>query len=40
MREQVQLYVRNPAGNFERMIRTRKDCRVPVHMDDSGQKDP
>jgi enoyl-CoA hydratase len=36
----AQLYVRNLTGNFEEMIRARKDGRTPVYLDDSRQKDP
>ena len=35
----AQLYVRNLTGNFEEMIRARKDRRTPVYLDDSRQKD-
>jgi enoyl-CoA hydratase len=35
----AQLYVRNLTGNFEEMIRARKDHRTPVYLDDSRQKD-
>jgi len=35
----AQLYVRNLTGNFEEMIRARKDHRAPVYRDDPGQKD-
>ena len=33
-----QLYVRNLTGNFEEMIRARKEGRRPVYLDDAGQK--
>lgn len=33
-----QLYVRNLTGNFEEMIRARKDGRPPVYLDDPAQK--
>jgi hypothetical protein len=36
----AQLYVRNLTGNFEEMIRARKDGRTPVYLDDTRQKDP
>ena len=36
----AQLYVRNLTGNFEEMIRARKDHRTPVYLDDAKQKDP
>jgi enoyl-CoA hydratase len=35
----AQLYVRNLTGNFEEMIRARKDGRPPVYLDDIRQKD-
>jgi enoyl-CoA hydratase len=35
----AQLYVRNLTGNFEEMIRARKDHRAPVYLDDPRQKD-
>jgi enoyl-CoA hydratase len=35
----AQLYVRNLTGNFEEMIRARKDRRLPVYLDDTAQKD-
>jgi len=34
----AQLYVRNLTGNFEEMIRARKDGRTPVYLDDVRQK--
>lgn len=34
----AQLYVRNLTGNFEEMIRARKDGRTPVYLDDPSQK--
>ena len=34
----AQLYVRNLTGNFEEMIRARKDGRAPVYLDDARQK--
>jgi enoyl-CoA hydratase len=34
----AQLYVRNLTGNFEEMIRARKDRRTPVYLDDIRQK--
>ena len=34
----AQLYVRNLTGNFEEMIRARKDGRTPVYLDDASQK--
>jgi enoyl-CoA hydratase len=34
----AQLYVRNLTGNFEEMIRARKDGRVPVYLDDIRQR--
>jgi enoyl-CoA hydratase len=34
----AQLYVRNLTGNFEEMIRARRDGRAPVYLDDVGQK--
>ena len=36
----AQLYVRNLTGNFEEMIRARKDGRTPVYLDDVSQKAP
>jgi len=33
-----QLYVRNLTGNFEEMIRARKEGRPPVYLDDASQK--
>jgi enoyl-CoA hydratase len=36
----AQLYVRNLTGNFEEMIRARKDGRTPVYLDDVSQKRP
>jgi enoyl-CoA hydratase len=35
----AQLYVRNLTGNFEEMIRARKDGRPPQYLDDITQKD-
>jgi enoyl-CoA hydratase len=35
-----QLYVRNLTGNFEEMIRARKEGRTPVYLDDPAQKSP
>jgi hypothetical protein len=35
----AQLYVRNLTGNFEEMIKARKDHRTPVYLDDPRQKD-
>ncbi|HWE57633.1 MAG TPA: enoyl-CoA hydratase [Acidimicrobiales bacterium] len=35
-----QLYVRNLTGNFEEMIRARKEGRTPVYLDDVSQKQP
>jgi enoyl-CoA hydratase len=35
----AQLYVRNLTGNFEEMIRARRDHRAPVYLDDPRQKD-
>ena len=35
-----QLYVRNLTGNFEEMIRARRDGRKPVYLDDPSQKSP
>jgi enoyl-CoA hydratase len=35
-----QLYVRNLTGNFEEMIRARRDGRTPVYLDDAAQKSP
>jgi enoyl-CoA hydratase len=34
----AQLYVRNLTGNFEEMLRARKDHRTPVYLDDARQK--
>jgi enoyl-CoA hydratase len=34
----AQLYVRNLTGNFEEMIRARRDGRTPVYLDDASQK--
>jgi enoyl-CoA hydratase len=34
----AQLYVRNLTGNFEEMIRARREGRVPVYLDDAAQK--
>lgn len=34
----AQLYVRNLTGNFEEMIRARKEGRAPVYLDDIRQK--
>lgn len=34
----AQLYVRNLTGNFEEMIRARRDDRPPVYRDDASQK--
>lgn len=34
----AQLYVRNLTGNFEEMIRARKEGRTPVYRDDIAQK--
>jgi enoyl-CoA hydratase len=34
----AQLYVRNLTGNFEEMIRARRDGRTPVYRDDPGQR--
>jgi enoyl-CoA hydratase len=36
----AQLYVRNLTGNFEEMIRARKEGRTPVYLDDVSQKVP
>ncbi len=33
-----QLYVRNLTGNFEEMIRARREGRTPVYLDDPSQK--
>jgi enoyl-CoA hydratase len=33
-----QLYVRNLTGNFEEMIRARREGRTPVYLDDPGQR--
>jgi enoyl-CoA hydratase len=35
-----QLYVRNLTGNFEEMIRARREGRSPVYLDDASQKQP
>jgi enoyl-CoA hydratase len=35
----AQLFVRNLTGNFEEMIRARKDGRTPVYLDDIRQRD-
>ena len=35
-----QLYVRNLTGNFEEMIRARREGRTPVYLDDVAQKVP
>lgn len=35
-----QLYVRNLTGNFEEMIRARREGRRPVYLDDASQKAP
>jgi enoyl-CoA hydratase len=35
-----QLYVRNLTGNFEEMIRARREGRQPVYLDDPAQKAP
>jgi enoyl-CoA hydratase len=35
----AQLYVRNLTGNFEEMIRARKERRPPQYLDDISQKD-
>jgi enoyl-CoA hydratase len=35
-----QLYVRNLTGNFEEMIRARREGRPPVYRDDVSQKQP
>ena len=35
-----QLYVRNLTGNFEEMIRARREGRTPVYLDDPSQKSP
>jgi enoyl-CoA hydratase len=35
----AQLYVRNLTGNFEEMIRARKEHRIPVYRDDVRQQD-
>lgn len=35
-----QLYVRNLTGNFEEMIRARKEGRTPEYLDDASQKAP
>ena len=34
----AQLYVRNLTGNFEEMIRARKEGRTPVYLDDVSQR--
>jgi enoyl-CoA hydratase len=34
----AQLYVRNLTGNFEEMIRARKEGRTPIYLDDVSQK--
>ena len=34
----AQLYVRNLTGNFEEMIRARREGRTPVYLDDPAQK--
>ena len=34
----AQLYVRNLTGNFEEMMRARKEDRTPVYLDDVSQK--
>jgi enoyl-CoA hydratase len=34
----AQLYVRNLTGNFEEMIRARREDRTPVYLDDAAQK--
>ena len=34
----AQLYVRNLTGNFEEMIRARREGRTPVYLDDVSQK--
>ena len=36
----AQLYVRNLTGNFEEMIRARREGRTPVYLDDVSQKAP
>jgi enoyl-CoA hydratase len=36
----AQLYVRNLTGNFEEMIRARREGRAPVYLDDVAQKQP
>jgi enoyl-CoA hydratase len=36
----AQLYVRNLTGNFEEMIRARREGRAPVYLDDVAQKAP
>jgi enoyl-CoA hydratase len=36
----AQLYVRNLTGNFEEMIRARREGRTPVYLDDTSQKAP
>jgi enoyl-CoA hydratase len=35
----AQLYVRNLTGNFEEMLRARKEQRTPVYLDDPRQQD-
>ena len=35
----AQLYVRNLTGNFEEMIKARKEQRTPVYLDDPRQQD-
>jgi enoyl-CoA hydratase len=35
-----QLYVRNLTGNFEEMIRARREGRKPVYLDDASQQAP
>ncbi|HEX6395006.1 MAG TPA: enoyl-CoA hydratase [Acidimicrobiales bacterium] len=35
-----QLYVRNLTGNFEEMIRARREGRTPIYLDDPSQKSP
>jgi enoyl-CoA hydratase len=35
-----QLFVRNLTGNFEEMIRARREGRTPVYLDDPSQKSP
>ena len=36
----AQLFVRNLTGNFEEMIRARRDGRPPVYLDDTSQQSP